>query len=233
MQVALGALPLVLLVELAVTAWNLRPLATEHGVAFLRDVLTTYWGVLWMLRGVALLWIMCCRLGSRLQVAATCAWLLARSFQGHAGAHGTVPAIIDGAHLFAAGAWLGSLVQLSLLSDGAVVAAMPRLRRLIAVAVAVLLSAGLYGALLHIPTVDALLHSAYGQVLMIKLALVAPLIVLGASNRLQRLPAVVIGRHAAPQRVRATVRREIALGALVLLLSALLGRLPMPHPPPG
>jgi putative copper export protein len=232
-QFALGVLPLALLLELALTVWRLSPLTAAHGVSLLWDVLLTQWGTLWMVRCAALLAIVVCRLGSGLQVALVVGWLFARSLQGHAGAHGTLAAVIDCAHLLAACAWLGCLVQFSLLSDDDVITATPRLRHLITVAVAVLLPAGMYAAVLHVPSFDALVNSAYGRVLLIKLALVAVLVALGASNRFHRIPAFLIGHRPGPQRVRDTVRMEVAVGALVLLLSALLGALPMPHPPPG
>jgi putative copper export protein len=232
-QIALGILPLALLLELVLTVWRLRPLATAQGGSLLWDVLTTQWGILWMLRCAGLLAVVACRLGSGVQVAAVTAWLFARSLQGHAGAHGTLAAVIDSAHVLAACTWLGGLLQFSLLSDDEVVTAAPRLRRLITIAVAVLLSAGVYAALLHVPSIDALVNSAYGRMLLIKVALVAVLIALGASNRFRHLPVLLSGRRPGPQRVRDTVRMEVTVGAVVLLLSALLGALPMPHLPPG
>jgi putative copper resistance protein D len=232
-QIALGMLPVALLLELVLTMWRLSPLAAAHGVLLLWDVLTTQWGLLWTMRCAGLLAIVACRRGSGLQVAVVAGWLLARSLQGHAGAHGTLAAVIDCAHLLAACAWLGGLVQFSLLSNDNMVTATPRLRRLITVAVAALLSAGIYAALLHVPSFDALVNSAYGRVLLIKLALLAVLVALGASNRFHHIPGLLIRRRPGPQRVRDTVRMEVVVGALVLLLSALLGALPMPHPPPG
>lgn len=232
-QGAVAVLPLALLLELVLTVLRLSPLAAVHGWSLLWDVMTTQWGTLWMARCVGLLAVVACRLGSGPQVALVAAWLLARSLQGHAGAHGTLAAVIDWAHLLAACAWLGSLVQFSLLSGDDFVAAMPRLRRLVTIAVVALLPAGVYAALLHVPSVDALVNSAYGRVLLIKLALAAVLVALGASNRIRHVPALLIEQRPRPKHLRDTVRMEVVVGTVVLLLSALLGALPMPHPPPG
>lgn len=232
-HVALAGLSFALLLELVVTVLRLSPFAAAHGWSLLWDVLTTQWGTLWIGRCVGLLAVAACRLGSTPQVALVAAWLLARSVQGHAGAHGTLAAVIDWAHLLAACAWLGGLVQFSLLPGDAFVTATPRLRRLATVAVAALLPAGVYAALLHVPSFDALVNSAYGRVLLIKLALAAMLVALGASNRIRHVPALLSAQPPGPKRLRATVRMEVVVGTVVLLLSALLGALPMPHPPPG
>jgi copper transport protein len=164
------------------------------------------------------------------QTALLVPWLLARCAQTHAGAHGWTAVAVDGAHLLAACAWLGGLVQFSLLSAGDLPAASARFRRVASASVAVLLAAGLYTALLHVQSADALVDSPYGRVLLIKLAVVAVLLGVGASNLLRHLPARLMPLRRQPLRA---VQVEIAVASLVLLLSALLGALPMPHPPPG
>src|SRR5207247_3702179 len=80
--------------------------------ALVWDLLRARWGELWALRclGLAVL-----ASSTRLAAPVAAPWLLLRSLQGHAGAHGTVPALIDWLHLTAAAVWIGSLVQLALL----------------------------------------------------------------------------------------------------------------------
>ena len=65
-----------------------------------------------------------------------------------------------------------------------------------------------------------------------KLALVACLLTLGARNHFIHVPALQRDANGALAGLRNCVRLEIASGAVVLLLSALLGALsmPMPHP---
>src|SRR4029077_6040816 len=93
--------------------------------------------------------------------------------QGHAGAHGTVPALIDWLHLGAAAVWIGSLVQLALLPRPLPAVVAERVRRLAALALAVLVPAGVYAAVLHVQRLGMLVRSPYGLALLVKLALAA------------------------------------------------------------
>src|SRR5262249_52942397 len=128
--------------------------------------------------------------------------------------------------------WLGALLQFVLTPDHDVAASARRFRRLATAAVATLVPAGVYGALLHVPSLEALTGSAYGRGLLLKIAGASVLLALGAGNHFLHVPALR-RRGASVGRLKRTVRLEIIIGAVVLLLSALLGVLPMPHPPPG
>ncbi|HZP41082.1 MAG TPA: CopD family protein [Candidatus Binatia bacterium] len=232
---ALRVLAVTLAAAFALVAIRMWQVARIGGTALVLDLLATRWGRLWLARAAGL-----AALGAALArprpawpalVAVVLPWLLLRSFQGHAGAHGVVPAVADGVHLVAAAAWLGGLVQLALAGDASPTSAR-RFRTLATCALALVLPTGVYGALLHVPTVVQLLGSPYGLTLCAKLALVAALAALGAANHFRHVPALVAGAPAAA-RLRRTVRVELALAAAVLLLSALLGVLPMPHGPVG
>jgi putative copper export protein len=194
-------------------------------------MLGTHWGALWIVRCVGLAIIVVCPLGSHVQVMVVALWLLARSLQGHAGAHGTLPALIDWLHLSAACAWIGGLLQF-LLSGAPSPVSAERLRRLATLSVAALIPAGIYGVFLHVPTLTDLVSTAYGLVLLTKISIALWLFTLGARNHFAHVPALQRGSTTALGRLRDSVRLEVAGGALVLLLSALLGALPMPAPTP-
>src|SRR5262249_55058936 len=154
-------------------------------------------------------------LGSVLPTALLAPWLLARCAQTHAGAHGWTAVLVDSVHLLAACAWLGGLVQFSCLSAGDLPAASARFRRVATASVALLLAAGVYTALLHVQSVDALVDSSYGRVLLLKLVVVAVLLSVAASNLLQHLPERLMPLRRRPLR---TVQIEIVVATLVLLL---------------
>ena len=156
-----------------------------------------------------------------------------RSFQGHAGAHGTVPALIDWLHLTAAAVWIGSLVQLALLPRPLPAAVAQRVRTLATLALAVLAPAGVYAAFLHVQRLDQLIRSPYGLALLVKLALAVVLIALGAANHFRHVPAMCRGESAAAARLARAVSAELVIAAAILLVTALLGALPMPHAHPS
>jgi len=144
-------------------------------------------------------------------------------------AHGTVPALIDWLHLMSVSVWIGGLVQLTLLPRPVPVAVARRMRTLATCALAVLVPSGVYAACLHVPSLHFLAASAYGRTLLVKLALAAVLVGLGAVNHFRDVPALLRGERPAAHRLARAVRMEVVAAALVLLLSALLGVLPMPH----
>jgi len=224
------ALAVVLPVEFALTAFRMYEVSGLHGTPLVVDLLRTRWGRLWMGRsaGVALL-AASERLSARSRAALGAGWLVLRSFQGHAGAHGTLPAVIDWLHLLAAAAWLGGLVQLALRPRPIPVEVAARVRAQATVALAVLVPAGVYAAFLHVHHLDLLVESSYGKTLIAKLALASVLLALGAVNHFGHVPAMRRGEPRAEGRLLRAVRLEVVVGAVVLALTALLGVLPMPH----
>ncbi len=233
---AAAILGAVLVAEFVVTAFRMRELSELRGAALLANLLATRWGHLWVLRSLGLAALAAGAVASeprwRALAGLAVLWLLARSLQGHAGAHGTAPALIDWVHLVAATVWLGGLVQLALSASSVPADVAWRMRRLATAALAFLLPAGVYGAFLHVPNLDRLVDSPYGRTLLAKLALATVLVGLGAANHFRHVPEIARGDVNAPRRLRRTVRGELLVGAAVLLLSALLGVLPMPHEPP-
>jgi len=229
-------LGVVLVAEFALTAFRMSAFAASTGVGLLYDVLGMRWGELWVIRVLGLV-VLGAALRARhphwrLWGGAAAIWLMARSFQGHAGAHGAIPAVIDWLHLVAVAAWLGSLTQYASRTDHLSAVTAVRLRRLATTAVALVVATGVYAAFLHVPTIQQLLGSAYGQTLLVKIGFAAALIGLGAANHFRRVPALVGGEEGAGRSLHRSVLLELTVGAAILLLSALLGVLPMPHAVP-
>ena len=227
---AAAALALVLPAEFGLTALRMYEVSGVHGATLVVDLLRTRWGLLWLGRSAGLAALVA---GRRLPpgrlAAVAAAWLLLRSFQGHAGAHGALPAVIDWAHLLAAAAWLGGLVQFALLPRPVPVAVAARMRVQATAALAVLLPAGAYAAFVHVRHLHLLAGSPYGRTLVVKLGVVGVLLTLGATNHFGHVPAMGRGDPEAEARLVRAVRLEVVVAAVVLALTALLGVLPMPH----
>ena len=151
-------------------------------------------------------------------VLATMAWM------GHAAATPGVDGYIhlgaDVAHLLAAGAWLGALPPLALMLVRAARARTPAVAVIAArttqqfsrvglVCVGVLLLTGGVNAWYLVGTPAALFGTRYGQLLLLKLALFALMLVLAAGNRLRLMPYVAAAaggtaEHARPRRCGAS-----------------------------
>jgi copper resistance protein D len=233
-QAAAGAgvvLAATLVIEFVTTAVRLQPVAGVDPGTLVVDLLNTHWGRLWMLRAGGLVMLIRARLPSRVLAACAALWLLARSFQGHAGAHGNVAALIDWVHLLAAVTWVGGLLQYGLLPGATSPAVASRVRAVSTWSLLALVPAGVYGALRHVPSLAALLTTPYGRVLVVKLVLAAMLVGLGATAHFRYVPALWRVHTAAEGKLRRIVLLECVIGAFVLLLSAVLGILPLPHGP--
>jgi len=159
---------------------------------------------------------------------------------GAAAQEWTVVAVaVDWVHLIATTIWIGGLAQLVV----AVPAALPALggtgrgRLLAAViprfstwalgAVGALVITGLYQTWLEVGGPDALTATPYGQTLIVKIALLVPLLALGAANLLVLSPRVAkavergsraaVGRLGGLERLfRLAVLAEVALGVIIL-----------------
>jgi putative copper export protein len=221
-----------LLLEMSLNAHRMQQISGIHGMALVADVWDMRWSHWWALRVAALSaiafgvrratppWRVLLAIGSVL--------LLARSVQGHAGAHGAIPALVDWFHLGAASLWVGGLLQL-LLEPTLLPRAAPRASRLFAIVLGPLVLAGIYAAHLHVATLARLLGTPYGRVLLAKLAVAAVAMTIGARNHYRNVPALERGEPTANRRLVRSVRVEVLVLFIVLLLSALLGVLPMPH----
>jgi copper transport protein len=170
------------------------------------------------------------------------------------GSHGAaqpssfLPITADLIHLIAASVWVGGLIhfllglhairQLDEAQRPKLTAALiPRFSALALTSTAVLTLTGLYASLLHVGSIDGLMNTIYGRTLLVKLALVLPMIMLGAVNLLVTTPNL---KQAAEKgggsfwvgRFRKLVTSEVTLGIAVFLSVAVLTTLP-PAQSPG
>ncbi|HET7094894.1 MAG TPA: CopD family protein, partial [Thermomicrobiales bacterium] len=146
----------------------------------------------------------------------------------------TVAVATDALHLLGAAMWAGGLIVLlavllpalpgrPMARRDVVARALPRFSATALVAWAVLGASGLYSAWLQVGSLDGLRETTYGQTLLVKLALLVPLLGLGAVNLLVASPRI---EHAAnaprslqwSRRLTWTIGAEVALVTIVLLV---------------
>ena len=162
----------------------------------------------------------------------------ARVEEGWAGA---IHTISDGAHLLAAGAWLGGLIPLAAIlrrSGAAGLVVEPRqvgqiLLRFSGmgyIAVATLIGSGLVNSWFLVGSIPGLLKTLYGQVLLAKLALFGGMLLLAVANRFWLVPSMskirpdaTDGSAAWSARLRSHVLGEQFLGWAVLFAVSILG----------
>jgi copper transport protein len=160
--------------------------------------------------------------------------LISLCFSGHIVPSGpgwlTAPALI--VHTAAAAFWAGSLLPLRQIlrreEEGAALI-VERFSRLAVVAVAMLVVGGTIIAVLQVRSPGALLTTAYGLTLSVKLGLVAALIALAAFNKLRLTPALARGEPAALGALRQTIAVEFAMVLAILVATGLLGTRPPPR----
>ena len=147
------------------------------------------------------------------------------SWASHPASRGSMALVSDYVHLLAGGLWVGGLVALAILAaalrhlprgerEAIVRAFLLRLSRLVVPTVAVLALAGAYLALRELPAPAALFTTGYGVTLLVKSAVAAGALALGAYHNRSVVPRIAAGAPVA------TIRRTLAL-ELGLLLAAL------------
>jgi copper transport protein len=133
--------------------------------------------------------------------------------------------LADWVHLSAVSLWIGGLVALAVVWRAA-----PALRRdffarfsrLATVLVALVLAAGTYLAIVRLPHLHDLWRYGYGQVLLVKLALVAVVLAWGGAHRFLVRPALAGAGDGFLTRVGRSVTGEMTVGIAVLLAAAVL-----------
>ena len=160
------------------------------------------------------------------------------SLSGHSAAdagHSWLSELADWVHLGAAILWIGGLVQLV----AVIWPAAPDLRRrsirrfsrLATVCVALLLAAGIYLSFLRLPRVHDLWTTGYGEVLIVKLSLVALALAWGGAHQRIALPRLESDTVVA--RLSRSLLGESAVAMAVLLVAAVLvDSKPPPQPVP-
>ena len=163
------------------------------------------------------------------------------AWQGHAGAELGRQAVIhlaaDSAHLIAAGLWLGALLPLLLVFRGTTETGQQyqtakRFSTLGVICVAALLPSGVVNTYYVVGSRAALIATAYGQVLLLKLAFVLTMLILAAVNRWHLLPRLSGDDRGAARRIARHTAIEAALGLGVIAIVAALGTMePAMHGP--
>jgi len=169
------------------------------------------------------------RYGRAGSLALAGAALAATSFAwvGHAraAAQGATPLLL-GVHVLAVAFWLGALGPLAILARrveprrlGAVAA---RFGRIALAFVGVLVAAGAAVLWILLGSVSELWTSSYGWLACAKIALVACLLALAAWNKLRLVPRIVAGDPLAVRSLRRSIRAEMVVAGLILLITAAL-----------
>ncbi|HZC99909.1 MAG TPA: copper resistance protein CopC [Actinomycetes bacterium] len=162
------------------------------------------------------------------------ATMLAHVLAGHA-ASGHLAALnllAQWVHLLAVGVWVGGFLWLLLGIRGATggregerVAAVGRFSRLATAALGLVVLTGLARALVEVGSWHGLVDTSFGRTLLVKGALVAGLVAIGAANRFRIVPALRAG-GARLQTLGGTVRAELAVAIPILVAASLLSELP-------
>jgi putative copper export protein/methionine-rich copper-binding protein CopC len=161
------------------------------------------------------------------------------SIAGHAAAAARLSrlaVVADGLHVLSAGGWLGSLAILLLAgipsvmelpdrSRGPAVAALVTAFNPTAIMFAgILVITGVFAAWIHVGSVQALWQTKYGIALLLKLATFGIVALIGAFNWRSLTP--ILSGPGGPSRLRLSATLEVAFGALVLLVTAILVAMP-------
>jgi copper transport protein len=199
-------------------------------------VLGTRFGTVWLLQaGLALTCGLLLSAHRRVPVPAAvvpAALLLPTpSLSGHASVSGALALVADVAHVTAAAVWVGGLAALvlALLWAGAerwelAVSAAPRFSLLAVGAVAALLVSGTTSGYLQVRALRGLWETTYGQLLLVKIALVLPLLALGLYNNRRAVPRLRERLATATERTRflRTAGAELALIVAIVSVTAVL-----------
>lgn len=185
---------------------------------------------LWLVLGVVLWRSRNRRVYEWLALAIGAGILLTASLYSHASAapQDTLAAVAGNwLHLTANALWLGGLFQLLLIIVVLVrrnrEASVPVLANVVAyfsnyarIAVVALILSGVYSAWLQVGSVDALISTVYGRALLVKLALLLPLLLIAGVNLLATQRQLRHGRWVWAGRLRRLVMLELVLGIGIL-----------------
>ena len=244
---ALGAVLLVAVFARLAAQWAALGGGELH-VPMMEVLTTTVWGWGWLLQlagtlaalaGLAL--ALRSRAGWGIVLVAALLLALSPALSGHAAATGSLAPVTiaaDALHVLGAGTWIGSLLLLVLAGLPAALA-LPSADRGAAAARLVnrfspvalgaattLILSGAVSAWAHLGSLDALLGTTYGRTLVVKLALVALVVALGAFHWRRARPA--LGSEDSARRLRRSAGAELGIAAIVLLVTAILVATPPP-----
>ena len=160
------------------------------------------------------------------------------ALSGHAVGSETAPALavaVDGVHVFAASAWIGTLLALAAAGVPAAVRSgggtsmvadlVSRFSPLALTFAAIVVGTGTISAILHLAAVNQLWTTTYGRTLLLKLGAVVLVVAVGAWNWRSVRPRLAIS---GPAPLRRTAPLELLAAAIVLVLTAVLVATPTP-----
>lgn len=247
---AAALLGLAAILRLLAQSYALQGAASAFDPAFVATMLgRTTWGWGWMLQAagaaIAVAGFLAARRGRRAGWAVAALAMAAQVFtpalSGHAVAVprlAPLAVLADGLHVIGAGGWLGSL--LFVVAVGIPVArGLPEGERGRGVAdlvnafsptalvfAGIVAATGVFSAWLHLGAVSALWQSEYGRALLLKLGVLAVVMATAAYNWLRVRPA--LGKSDGSARIRRSATAELAIGVVVLLVTAVLVATPPP-----
>jgi copper transport protein len=193
----------------------------------LAALLTTNVGRVELARtGLALLaaWALLLARRPRLALGFAVATLLVSGAAGHSAAihpEWAVPA--HALHVVAVAAWLGGLVWLIVLERRSAAVAAREAQRVSSVALAAVIAVAFSGVVqtrLFLPVWADLVRSTYGAIALAKVAGLGVLVLFGAHHRYRVLPR--LGDADAPEELARSLRKEVAVMSIVILLGGLL-----------
>jgi copper transport protein len=144
--------------------------------------------------------------------------------------------VADWLHLSAASLWIGGLVSLIVVWRAAAELrreVFVRFSRFATMLIAVILSAGIYLSIVRLPHLADLWTQSYGQVLLVKLSLVAVVLAWGATHHFLVRPALDGANDGFLTRVGRSLVGESAVAIAVLLVAAILTDSKPPPRPAG
>lgn len=155
----------------------------------------------------------------------------ALAVRGHAVASDW-PILLIGVHLLSVAFWLGALGPLLLITRHGeprrVAATVVRFGTVAVPVVGALLIAGALLLWVLIGKLNELWTSRYGCYIIVKLGLVGCLLALAAFNKLRLTRRLITGDSAARRSLRTSIRAEMALAAMILIVTAALTTLTGP-----
>ena len=211
--------------------------------ALIGDVLETQFGRVWLVRavlaiavaGLAALALLRPRRGEHAVALVACGLgagiAVTPALSGHARVPGLLAVFSDWVHVLAASAWIGGLVfvlvalwRAGLERWSLAARAVPRFSALAVVSVTALLVAGVVGGFLEVRSWSALWETTYGQLLLVKVALVLPVLALGWFNNRVSVPRLRAGIASAVERrrFRRSAGAELALVVVIIGVTAVL-----------
>ncbi len=194
--------------------------------------LGTSFGIAWLVRFTLLAAIIAAAFSGRPAVLAFLSGLLLLSqvWLGHAAAFAESGDVVGVTayvlHVLAAGVWIGGLAALVPAVYGPPSESLPatliRFSQVGVAAVLVIIVSGVANAIFHISGLRALLHTNYGQIVLLKVGLLAITVVLAGDNRFRLLGAL----PASLASLRRNVLVEQLLLAALVAAAAMLGMEP-------